>query len=60
MTEYQDLARQAAQKLQGDEFNALVREVLLEFLRSPEGRELIAEIRARRQEHQQEAAQHED
>ena len=40
-----DLAREAAAKLREDEFNDLVREVILEFLRSDEGRALIKEIR---------------
>jgi hypothetical protein len=40
-----DLAREAAAKLSDEEFNTLVREVILEFLRSTEGRALIKEIR---------------
>jgi len=39
------LAREAAAKLSDEEFSALVREVLLGFLRSDEGRALIREIR---------------
>jgi len=43
-----DLAREAAAKLREEEFNALVREVLLEILRSDEGRAIIKEIREAR------------